>query len=233
MPLDSAADAAGCLAAGHDRPGPVTAGTRRDAVAALDVAARAPVRRRAHGLGRRSPRAGARRDAHQRLALLPRRVRRPARAGRAKRRREARRRQPRAPGEGRVRRRPGRGALWPRRRHPCLRRADGRDARGVRAQERVRAGDRHARRPVASPRDRARPPERLAARGVRVRDAAGRAAGRGRRAGGPGERVRLYVPFGDDWWPYAARRVGEHPRSAVMLARALLSWRESELSRRP
>jgi proline dehydrogenase len=51
--------------------------------------------------------------------------------------------------------------------------------------------------------------------GVRPDVAAGLAA--------QGERVRLYVPFGDDWWPYAARRVGEHPRSAVMLARALLS----------
>ena len=26
---------------------------------------------------------------------------------------------------------------------------------------------------------------------------------------GRGHRVRLYVPFGPDWWPYAARRVGE------------------------
>jgi proline dehydrogenase len=24
-----------------------------------------------------------------------------------------------------------------------------------------------------------------------------------------GERVRLYVPFGRDWWPYAVRRRGE------------------------
>src|SRR6266581_1372864 len=26
---------------------------------------------------------------------------------------------------------------------------------------------------------------------------------------GRGERVRLYVPFGRDWWPYAVRRIGE------------------------
>ncbi|WP_119303775.1 proline dehydrogenase family protein [Dongia deserti] len=38
-----------------------------------------------------------------------------------------------------------------------------------------------------------------------------------------GEQVRLYLPFGRDWWPYAVRRVGENPRNAVLLARALLS----------
>lgn len=38
-----------------------------------------------------------------------------------------------------------------------------------------------------------------------------------------GERVRLYVPFGRDWWPYAIRRIGENPRNAVLLARSLVS----------
>jgi proline dehydrogenase len=38
-----------------------------------------------------------------------------------------------------------------------------------------------------------------------------------------GEQVRLYLPFGRDWWPYAVRRVGESPRSAALLARALVS----------
>ncbi|MEZ5840149.1 MAG: proline dehydrogenase family protein [Hyphomicrobiales bacterium] len=38
-----------------------------------------------------------------------------------------------------------------------------------------------------------------------------------------GERVRLYVPFGKDWWPYAIRRIGENPRNALLLARSLLS----------
>lgn len=38
-----------------------------------------------------------------------------------------------------------------------------------------------------------------------------------------GERVRLYVPFGRDWWPYAVRRIGENPRNAVLLARSLFS----------
>ncbi len=37
-----------------------------------------------------------------------------------------------------------------------------------------------------------------------------------------GERVRLYVPFGRDWWPYAVRRVGENPRNAWLLARSAL-----------
>ena len=40
-----------------------------------------------------------------------------------------------------------------------------------------------------------------------------------------GEAVRLYLPFGQDWWPYAVRRVGESPRNARFLFRALLSRR--------
>lgn len=38
-----------------------------------------------------------------------------------------------------------------------------------------------------------------------------------------GERVRLYVPFGRDWWPHAVRRIGENPANALLLARALVS----------
>ncbi|HEV8391817.1 MAG TPA: proline dehydrogenase family protein [Dongiaceae bacterium] len=38
-----------------------------------------------------------------------------------------------------------------------------------------------------------------------------------------GEQVRLYLPFGRDWWPYAVRRVGESPRNAALLARAVVS----------
>lgn len=38
-----------------------------------------------------------------------------------------------------------------------------------------------------------------------------------------GERVRLYVPFGRDWWPYAVRRIGENPWNAWLLARSLAS----------
>lgn len=38
-----------------------------------------------------------------------------------------------------------------------------------------------------------------------------------------GERVRLYVPFGKDWWPYAVRRVGESPHNAKLIIRSLLS----------
>ncbi len=29
-----------------------------------------------------------------------------------------------------------------------------------------------------------------------------------------GYRVRLYLPFGSDWWPYTARRIGENPKNA-------------------
>jgi proline dehydrogenase len=37
-----------------------------------------------------------------------------------------------------------------------------------------------------------------------------------------GHSVRVYVPFGTDWWPYAVRRIGENPRNALLLGRALL-----------
>jgi proline dehydrogenase len=37
-----------------------------------------------------------------------------------------------------------------------------------------------------------------------------------------GQRIRLYVPFGRDWWPYAVRRIGENPRNAVLLARSFI-----------
>lgn len=38
-----------------------------------------------------------------------------------------------------------------------------------------------------------------------------------------GERVRLYVPFGRNWWPHAARRIGENPANASLLIRSLAS----------
>jgi proline dehydrogenase len=37
-----------------------------------------------------------------------------------------------------------------------------------------------------------------------------------------GFRVRLYTPFGRDWWPYAIRRIGESPGNALLLARSVL-----------
>ncbi len=37
-----------------------------------------------------------------------------------------------------------------------------------------------------------------------------------------GHAVRVYLPFGRDWWPYAARRVGENFANARFVARALL-----------
>ena len=39
-----------------------------------------------------------------------------------------------------------------------------------------------------------------------------------------GQKLRLYLPFGTDWWPYAARRVGESPRNALFLFRSLFSF---------
>ncbi len=43
-----------------------------------------------------------------------------------------------------------------------------------------------------------------------------------RRLRAQGYAVRLYVPFGVAWWPYAVRRVGEHPRNALLLGRSLV-----------
>lgn len=40
---------------------------------------------------------------------------------------------------------------------------------------------------------------------------------------GMGYNVRVYLPFGGDWWPYAIRRVGENPANAWLLARSLAS----------
>ena len=42
------------------------------------------------------------------------------------------------------------------------------------------------------------------------------------RLAGEGESVRLYLPFGTDWWPYAVRRIGENPKNMTLLARSLL-----------
>ena len=38
-----------------------------------------------------------------------------------------------------------------------------------------------------------------------------------------GERVRLYVPFGRDWWPHAVRRIGENPANVLLLIRSLVN----------
>lgn len=38
-----------------------------------------------------------------------------------------------------------------------------------------------------------------------------------------GFRVRLYVPCGPDWWGYVNRRLGESPRNAVLLLKAICS----------
>jgi proline dehydrogenase len=41
-----------------------------------------------------------------------------------------------------------------------------------------------------------------------------------------GHKVRLYLPFGRDWWPYAVRRIGENPRNALLLARSAIAGGE-------
>jgi proline dehydrogenase len=36
-----------------------------------------------------------------------------------------------------------------------------------------------------------------------------------------GVKLRLYLPFGKDWWPYSVRRIGENPKNALFVLRAL------------
>ena len=38
-----------------------------------------------------------------------------------------------------------------------------------------------------------------------------------------GEQLRLYLPFGTDWWSYAVRRVGENPKNLAFLVRSLVA----------
>lgn len=37
-----------------------------------------------------------------------------------------------------------------------------------------------------------------------------------------GHRLRLYLPFGTDWWPYTVRRIGENPANLRFVVNALL-----------
>ncbi len=42
---------------------------------------------------------------------------------------------------------------------------------------------------------------------------------------GAGYPLRVYVPFGANWYPYLTRRLAERPANAVFFARALLARR--------
>ena len=37
-----------------------------------------------------------------------------------------------------------------------------------------------------------------------------------------GERMRVYVPYGDQWYGYLVRRLAERPANLTLLARALV-----------
>jgi proline dehydrogenase len=41
------------------------------------------------------------------------------------------------------------------------------------------------------------------------------------RLAGLGYQVRIYVPFGDAWYPYFMRRLAERPANLLFIARAL------------
>jgi proline dehydrogenase len=42
-----------------------------------------------------------------------------------------------------------------------------------------------------------------------------------------GYRVRIYIPFGREWFPYFMRRLGERPANTGFVIRALLQERRS------
>jgi len=46
-----------------------------------------------------------------------------------------------------------------------------------------------------------------------------------------GHRLRLYLPFGTDWWPYTVRRIGENPANLRFVVNALLGDPLCHLSR--
>jgi proline dehydrogenase len=43
------------------------------------------------------------------------------------------------------------------------------------------------------------------------------------RLAGQGERMRVYVPYGTEWYGYLVRRLAERPANVGLLARALVS----------
>lgn len=47
-----------------------------------------------------------------------------------------------------------------------------------------------------------------------------------------GVSVRVYLPFGTDWWPYVMRRIGENPRNLLLVTR-LLFWPRRRAPGRP
>jgi proline dehydrogenase len=39
-----------------------------------------------------------------------------------------------------------------------------------------------------------------------------------------GWRMRVYIPFGTEWYPYFMRRLGERPANSLFVARNMLRW---------
>jgi proline dehydrogenase len=42
---------------------------------------------------------------------------------------------------------------------------------------------------------------------------------------GQGYRVRVYIPFGPEWFPYLMRRLGEHRAGVRLVARSVIAQR--------
>ena len=43
-----------------------------------------------------------------------------------------------------------------------------------------------------------------------------------------GYRVRVYIPFGREWFPYFMRRLGERPANAAFVLRAIVGERRGD-----
>ena len=50
-----------------------------------------------------------------------------------------------------------------------------------------------------------------------------RNGGRSPTSSAAGQTVRVYVPYGDEWYGYLVRRLAERPANLTLLARALTS----------
>ena len=66
---------------------------------------------------------------------------------------------------------------------------------------------------------------RPAGRQLRVPDALRHPARRAAAAGRAGARVRVYVPYGSDWYGYLTRRLAERPANLAFFLRSLASRR--------
>ena len=84
-------------------------------------------------------------------------------------------------------------------------------------------GHSHARRVPDLARPQADPPARDPRRPLRVPDAAWAwTRNCGASSSGSGHKLRVYVPFGEDWYEYSTRRLKENPKIAGYVAKDVI-----------